>query len=94
MVKCLRSKCKCYPVLIGVFSLFGVVDPVNWRVPAETAPVSDTYSTTRMLCSALILPTIATVVGKLMFGNVHSNFQRTLLVRPQLFVKYISETCF
>ncbi|KAI0212228.1 E3 ubiquitin-protein ligase MARCH5 [Lamellibrachia satsuma] len=59
--------------------LLGHVDSVNWRVPAETAPVSDTYSTTRMLCSALILPTIATVVGKLMFGNVHSNFQRTLL---------------
>ena len=59
------------------------VDSVNWRVPAETAPVSDTYSTTRMLCSALILPTIATVVGKLMFGTVHSNFQRTLLVSFQ-----------
>lgn len=49
------------------------------RVPAETMPLSDPVSATRVLCGALILPTIATIVGKLMFGNVQSNFQRTLL---------------
>ncbi|KAL5022758.1 hypothetical protein ScPMuIL_001913 [Solemya velum] len=49
------------------------------RIPAETAPLSDPISATRVLCGALILPTIATIVGKLMFGSVHSNFQRTLL---------------
>lgn len=49
------------------------------RVPAETVPLSDPLSATRVLCGALILPTIATIVGKLMFGSVQSNFQRTLL---------------
>jgi E3 ubiquitin-protein ligase MARCH5 len=49
------------------------------RVPADTAPLSDPVSATRVLCGALVLPTIATIVGKLMFGHVESNFQRTLL---------------
>ncbi|XP_046360605.1 E3 ubiquitin-protein ligase MARCHF5-like isoform X2 [Haliotis rufescens] len=49
------------------------------RVPAETVPLSDPISATRVLCGALIMPTIATIVGKLMFGSVESNFQRTLL---------------
>lgn len=51
----------------------------NSRIPAETVPLSDPLSATRVLCGALILPTIATIVGKLMFGSVQSNFQRTLL---------------
>lgn len=49
------------------------------RTPAETVPMSDPVSATRVLCGALVLPTIATMVGKVMFGNVNSNFQRTLL---------------
>lgn len=49
------------------------------RVPADTAPLTDPISATRVLCGALIMPTIATIVGKLMFGLVQSNFQRTLL---------------
>ncbi|XP_050397687.1 E3 ubiquitin-protein ligase MARCHF5 [Patella vulgata] len=49
------------------------------RVPADTVPLSDPICATRVLCGALILPTIATIVGKLMFGSVQSNFQRTLL---------------
>lgn len=49
------------------------------RIPAETVPLSDPLSATRVLCGALILPTIATIVGKVMFGSVQSNFQRTLL---------------
>ena len=50
------------------------------RVPADTAPLSDPISVTRVLCGAMILPTIATIVGKIMFGKVESNFQRTLMV--------------
>ena len=42
--------------------------------------MTDPLSATRVLCGALIMPTIATVVGKLMFGQVESNFQRSLLV--------------
>lgn len=52
----------------------------NLRVPTETQPdLSDMLTATRLFCGALIMPTIATVMGKIMFGSVHSNFQRTLL---------------
>ena len=57
-------------------SLHSTVAPV---VQPET-PLSDPVSATRVLCGALIMPTIATIVGKLMFSSVQSNFQRTLLV--------------
>ncbi|XP_074643780.1 E3 ubiquitin-protein ligase MARCHF5-like [Tubulanus polymorphus] len=50
------------------------------RTPTDAGGnFSDPLSATRVLCGALILPTIATVCGKLMFGTVQSNFQRTLL---------------
>ncbi|KAK3095668.1 hypothetical protein FSP39_017419 [Pinctada imbricata] len=49
------------------------------RVPAETMPLSDPISATRILCGALIMPTIATITGKILIGTVNSNFQRTLL---------------
>lgn len=49
------------------------------RVPADTVTLTDPVSATRVLCGALVMPTIATIVGKLMFGLVQSNFQRTLL---------------
>ena len=59
-----------------------VAEPgVIHRVPADTTPLSDPISVTRVLCGAMILPTIATIVGKIMFGKVESNFQRTLMVR-------------
>jgi E3 ubiquitin-protein ligase MARCH5 len=55
-------------------------DPhVVQRIPADTGPLSDPISVTRVLCGALILPTIATIVGKILFGQVESNFQRTLM---------------
>lgn len=49
------------------------------RVPGDVAPYSDPISATRVLCGALILPTVATIAGKLCFSQVASNFQRTLL---------------
>ncbi|XP_013420568.1 E3 ubiquitin-protein ligase MARCH5 [Lingula anatina] len=49
------------------------------RVPAQPSPLSDPVSATRVLCGALVLPTVATMAGKLMFGNIRSNFQRTLM---------------
>ncbi|XP_032807970.2 E3 ubiquitin-protein ligase MARCHF5 isoform X1 [Petromyzon marinus] len=56
----------------------GVCGPVP-RIPAETSPLADHVSATRILCGALVFPTIATVVGKLMFSRVNSNLQRTIL---------------
>ena len=37
-------------------------------------------SATRILCGALLLPTVATVLGKVLFENVRSNFRRAILV--------------
>ena len=50
------------------------------RTPAEPTPLSDPVSLTRLLCGALILPTISTLIGKLCFGFVHSSLHRALLV--------------
>lgn len=50
------------------------------RTPAETTPLSDPVSLTRLLCGALILPTISTLIGKVVFGYVHSSLHRALLV--------------
>uniref|UniRef100_A0A3B3CQZ8 Membrane-associated ring finger (C3HC4) 5 n=1 Tax=Oryzias melastigma TaxID=30732 RepID=A0A3B3CQZ8_ORYME len=49
------------------------------RIPAEASPLADHVSATRILCGALVFPTIATIVGKLMFSSVNSNLQRTIL---------------
>lgn len=58
----------------------GIGCPVP-RIPAEANPLADHVSATRILCGALVFPTIATIVGKLMFSSVNSNLQRTILVR-------------
>lgn len=59
--------------------LFQTNNAEDYRVPADAALMSDPMSATRILCGALILPTLATIVGKLCFSQVESNFQRTLL---------------
>uniref|UniRef100_A0A669PZ39 Membrane associated ring-CH-type finger 5 n=1 Tax=Phasianus colchicus TaxID=9054 RepID=A0A669PZ39_PHACC len=56
----------------------GIGCPVP-RIPAEANPLADHVSATRILCGALVFPTIATIVGKLMFSSVNSNLQRTIL---------------
>ena len=52
----------------------------HWREPAEMDQGTNMNSLTRMLCGSLILPTVATIAGKLLFGRIQSNFQRSLLV--------------
>ncbi|XP_033106463.1 E3 ubiquitin-protein ligase MARCH5-like [Anneissia japonica] len=49
------------------------------RIPADTQPMSDPLSATRVLCGALIFPTVSTITGKLLFGTLNSNLQRTIL---------------
>ena len=46
----------------------------------EIPPMSDPVSATRVLCGALLLPTIASICGKIFFESISSNFHRTLLV--------------
>ena len=56
------------------------VTGVPLREPAEPTPLSDPVSATRVLCGALIMPTIATLIGKVGFSFVHSSLHRALLV--------------
>uniref|UniRef100_A0A8C9VUC0 E3 ubiquitin-protein ligase MARCHF5 n=1 Tax=Scleropages formosus TaxID=113540 RepID=A0A8C9VUC0_SCLFO len=49
------------------------------RVPADGGYSSDHLSVSRTLCGALIFPTIASLVGRLMFRRVSSSLQRTVL---------------
>ncbi|TSK22627.1 E3 ubiquitin-protein ligase MARCH5 [Bagarius yarrelli] len=63
-------------ILNSIFPGIGCPVP---RIPAEASPLADHVSATRILCGALVFPTIATIVGKLMFSRVNSNLQRTIL---------------
>lgn len=50
------------------------------RTPAVSySSNSDPVSFTRTICGGLILPTIATLFGKILFKRVNSNFQRSII---------------
>uniref|UniRef100_A0A4W6FBV5 E3 ubiquitin-protein ligase MARCHF5 n=1 Tax=Lates calcarifer TaxID=8187 RepID=A0A4W6FBV5_LATCA len=49
------------------------------RVPADGQSAGDHLSVSRTLCGALIFPSIASLVGRLLFRRVSSNLQRTVL---------------
>lgn len=49
------------------------------RVPVEGSYGGDHLSVSRTLCGALVFPSIANLVGRLLFRRVTSNLQRTIL---------------
>ncbi|XP_051540421.1 E3 ubiquitin-protein ligase MARCHF5 [Myxocyprinus asiaticus] len=49
------------------------------RAPAEGGYGGDHLSVSRTLCGALVFPSIANLVGRLLFRRVTSNLQRTIL---------------
>ncbi|XP_016302697.1 E3 ubiquitin-protein ligase MARCH5-like [Sinocyclocheilus anshuiensis] len=49
------------------------------RIPVEGSYGGDHLSVSRTLCGALIFPSIANLVGRLLFRRVTSNLQRTIL---------------
>ncbi|XP_051268789.1 E3 ubiquitin-protein ligase MARCHF5 [Dicentrarchus labrax] len=49
------------------------------RVPADGPGAGDHLSVSRTLCGALIFPSIASLVGRLLFRRTPSNLQRTVL---------------
>lgn len=57
------------------------------RVPGDGAGAGDHLSVSRTLCGALIFPTIASLVGRLLFQQVSSSLQRTVLVSFPFSVK-------
>lgn len=58
-----------------------IPDDDNPPVENQTARnnISDTLSTTRVLCGALLLPSISSLIGRVFFNNVNNNLHRTLL---------------
>lgn len=46
----------------------------------DVPPMTDPISATRVFCGALLLPTIATICGRIFFYSINSNFQRTIFV--------------
>lgn len=56
------------------------------RPPPDVPAFNDPVSATRVLCGALLLPTMATVFGRVFFGHIAHNPHRTLLVSHILFV--------
>ena len=56
------------------------------RMPAVAYPSnSDPVSFTRTICGGLVLPTISTIFGKLLFQRINSNFQRSIIVSVNQF---------
>ncbi|KAK5851553.1 hypothetical protein PBY51_023100 [Eleginops maclovinus] len=49
------------------------------RVPADGLGAGDHLSVSRTLCGALVFPTIASLVGRMLFRQMPSNLQRTVL---------------
>lgn len=49
------------------------------RVPVDGPGAGDHLSVSRTLCGALIFPSIASLVGRLLFRRMSSNLQRTVL---------------
>lgn len=47
--------------------------------PSDLPPLSNPVSATRVLCGALLMPTISCIFGKFFFDSVKSNFHQTIL---------------
>ncbi|EAA04914.5 AGAP001041-PB [Anopheles gambiae str. PEST] len=47
--------------------------------PSSTVTTSEPLSVTRIFCGALLLPTVSTVVGKILFKSIKNDLHRTLL---------------
>lgn len=54
-------------------------DDERVTVTEDAPPMSTPRSVARVLCGALLLPSIANICGKLFFESVNSSFRRTLL---------------
>lgn len=54
-------------------------DDGNQQPDNQRSNISDTLSTTRVLCGALLLPSVSSIIGQVFFNNVKNNLHRTLL---------------
>lgn len=69
------------PIIKHILPFRVDVGPTFTRTGGEEdiPPLSDPVSATRVLCGALLMPTIANIIGKLLFDSVRSNFHKTVL---------------
>lgn len=79
----LRKYCAKIPALAYVLP-FGNVESdrgaiVTGQTNQQNQNASSHLSPTRIFCSALLLPTISTIIGKIFFRSIQNNIHRTLL---------------
>ncbi|XP_071635918.1 E3 ubiquitin-protein ligase MARCHF5 isoform X3 [Temnothorax longispinosus] len=66
--------------LVGSTHAYSSYNDEDTSIQSEDIPpMNDPVSATRVLCGALLLPTIASLCGRIFFESISSNFQRTLL---------------
>lgn len=78
MLRMWRKYSNKLQIISSMMPALGTGRPVP-RVPAEASYQGDHVSISRILCGALVFPTIANLVGRVMFRRVSSNLQRTVL---------------
>ncbi|CAG5013875.1 unnamed protein product [Parnassius apollo] len=79
----LRKYCAKIPALAYILP-FGNVEGDRSSVVADQTTNANTNSNahtspTRIFCSALLLPTISTIIGKIFFRSIKNNLHRTIL---------------
>ncbi|XP_045597330.1 E3 ubiquitin-protein ligase MARCHF5 [Procambarus clarkii] len=76
VLRLIRASVQRLPFLKYLLPAFRYEEPAG---VSTTAVISDPVNATRVLCGALSLPTLATIVGRLFFPSAHDNLTRTLL---------------
>ncbi|XP_017477488.1 PREDICTED: E3 ubiquitin-protein ligase MARCH5 [Rhagoletis zephyria] len=73
-----RSVARKFPLMNFIIPYPEEEEEQSAQNPA-TPTLSDPVSATRIFCGALILPTISTIVGRLLFESIENTLHRTLL---------------
>ncbi len=74
------------PIVKHLLPTFQIAsDSVRPHTQGTEPPFSDPVSATRVLCGALIFPSMAVLFGKLLFHPVHSNLKKTFFVSDVLY---------
>ncbi|XP_044753417.1 E3 ubiquitin-protein ligase MARCHF5 [Coccinella septempunctata] len=75
----IRNSLPHFPLVKHVLPFRIDVGPAEASRENDLPPISNPVSATRILCGALLLPTIANIFGKLFYDNYKSNFHKTVL---------------
>ncbi|XP_068625543.1 E3 ubiquitin-protein ligase MARCHF5 [Battus philenor] len=79
----LRKYCAKIPALAYILPFGNVEGDRGALLTGQSAnanPNTNSHlSPTRIFCSALLLPTISTIIGKIFFRSIHNNLHRTIL---------------